>query len=89
MDEDAVALAENLDRAYARAGPTEHVLREDRLRCSFRITGRDGGDEAGNVDVRRASDGTRRRRVRAAAFEAAVRLDASGLGRQWRTKLTR
>ena len=89
MDEDAIALAQNLDRAHARARAAEHVLGEDRLRRSFRVTGRERGDEAGDVDVRRASDDTRRRRVRATALEAPVGLDACGVGRQGPAELTR
>ena len=76
-EQDAGALAEHLDRADARAGGAEEVLGEDRARRLARRR-RERRDEAGDVDVRRARDDARRRRVRRTAFEAAV-----GLEQRW------
>ena len=79
VDEHAVALAEHLDRADARARAAEDVLGEDRRRCGARVAGGDRGDEARHVDAGGARRHARRRRVRAAALEAAVGLDHGGL----------
>ena len=75
MDEDAVALAENLDRTDARTRAAEDVLGEDRARSGGRVARGDRGDEARDVDVRRAADDAWRGSVRAAALEAAVGFD--------------
>ena len=88
MDEDAVALAEHLDRADARARAAEEVLGEDRCRGSGRVGGGDRGDEARHVDVGGARSRARRLRVGAAALEAAIGLDDGGLGRKRRAELT-
>ena len=89
VDQDAILLAEHLDRADARAGPAEDVLGEDDP-CGRRgIVRGDGRDEARHVDVRRAADDARRGRMRAAALETAIRLDEGRLRRQPRAKLAR
>ena len=80
MHEDAVALAEDFDRADARAGAAEDVLGEDRARGAGWIPGRDGGDEARHVDACRARDHARCGRLRPTALEATVGLD-NGRGR--------
>ena len=89
VDEDAVALAQDLDRADACAGAAEDVLGEDRRGGRRRVSCRDGGDEAGHVDVGRAADDTRRGCCAATALEATVGLDHGGLGRQRWAQLSR
>ena len=89
VDEDAVALAQDLDRADAGAGAAEDVLGEDRRGGCRRVSCRDGGDEAGHVDVGRAADDTRRGCCAATALEATVGLDHGGLGRQRWAQLAR
>jgi hypothetical protein len=73
--EDAGALAEDLDRADARAGSAEQVLLEDRPGSALRIAVGQLRDKGRNVDPRRAGDRARRRRVGAAALQAAVSLE--------------
>ena len=87
VDQNAILLAEHLDRADARAGPAEDVLGEDDPRGSRGIVRGDSRDEARDVDVRRAADDARRRRLHAAALEAAIRLDEGRFRRQRRAKL--
>ena len=77
MDQHAVALAENLDRANARARPAEDVLGEDRRRGAGRVVVGDLRDEAGHVDAGGAADEAGSGCVRPAALEAAVGLDQS------------
>ena len=72
--EDARALAQDLDRADARAGAAEDVLLEDRPQ-RLRVLPRDLRDEAGDVDAGGTGDRARRGGVGPAALEAAVRLD--------------
>ena len=87
MDQDTVALAEHLDWTDARARPAEDVLREDRLGCGPEIARGYLGDEARDVDARRAADDAGCRRVRPTALEAAVRLDEGLRRSQRRAKL--
>ena len=87
VDEDAVALAEDLDRADARARTAEDVLGEDRQRRRRGVGGGDRRDEARHVDIRRARRHTRRLGVGAAALEAAVCLDHSRLRGERRVEL--
>ena len=87
MDQDAILLAEHLDRADARAGPAEEVLGEDDLRGGRGIVRGDGRDEARDVDVRGAADDAWRWGLHASALETTVRLDEGRLRRQRRAKL--
>jgi hypothetical protein len=73
--EDAGALAQDLDRADARAGGAEDVSLEDRFGGRSRISVCDLGDEPRHVDSCGAGDGARRWSVRSAALEAAVCFD--------------
>ncbi len=87
MDQDTILLAEHLDRAHACARPAENVFGEDDP-CGSRVIVRgDSRDEARDVDVRRAANDAWRRRLQAAALEAAIRLDEGRLRRQRRAKL--
>ena len=62
--QDAGALAEELDRADARAGAAEQVLGEDRSRAAaLRLAVGDRGDEGRHVDVGGARDDARAPRV--------------------------
>jgi hypothetical protein len=75
VDEDAGALAEQLDRADPRAGAAEKVLGEDRAGGPDGVVVCDRGDERRHVHVGRAGRDARRLGVRAAAREAPIRLD--------------
>ena len=59
VHEDAVALAEHLDRADAGAGAAEDVLGEDRCRRGRRVACCDRCDEARDVDAGWAGDDAR------------------------------
>ena len=87
MDQDAVPLAEHLDRTDARARPAEDVLGEDRPCRRSRVTCRDRGHEGRDVDARGAADDAWGGRVRSSTLEAAVRLDNCGSRAQRRAKL--